>query len=33
MSADIPAKAREKILFFLKTKGPQTAAQIAKRLA
>jgi predicted ArsR family transcriptional regulator len=32
MSADIPAKAREKILFFLKTKGPQTAAQIAKRL-
>lgn len=29
---DIPAKAREKILFFLKTKGPQTAAQIAKRL-
>lgn len=29
---DIPAKAREKILFFLKTKGPQTAAQIARRL-
>ncbi|MBX3459065.1 MAG: transcriptional regulator [Planctomycetes bacterium] len=30
--ADIPAKAREKILFFLKTKGPQTAAQVARRL-
>lgn len=29
---DIPAKAREKILFFLKTKGPQTAAQVARRL-
>jgi predicted ArsR family transcriptional regulator len=32
MNAPIPAKAREKILYFLKTKGPQTAAQIAKRL-
>jgi predicted ArsR family transcriptional regulator len=32
MKTDIPAKAREKILFFLKTKGPQAAAQIAKRL-
>ncbi len=32
MSNDAPAKAREKILFFLKTKGPQTAAQVARRL-
>lgn len=30
--ADLPHKAREKILFFLKTKGPQAAAQVAKRL-
>ncbi|MCG3185336.1 MAG: hypothetical protein ICCCNLDF_03551 [Planctomycetes bacterium] len=29
---DIPHKAREKILFFLKTKGPQAATQIARRL-
>lgn len=32
MKTDIPEKAREKILFFLKTKGPQAASQIAKRL-
>lgn len=32
MKTDLPEKAREKILFFLKTKGPQGAAQIAKRL-
>lgn len=32
MKTDIPGKAREKILFFLKTKGPQAAGQIAKRL-
>ena len=32
MKNDLPEKAREKILFFLKTKGPQAAAQIAKRL-
>ncbi|MBZ0136372.1 MAG: transcriptional regulator [Planctomycetes bacterium] len=32
MKTDIPEKAREKILFFLKTKGPQAAGQIAKRL-
>ena len=28
----VPEKAREKILFLLKTKGPQSASQIAKRL-
>lgn len=32
MNQDVPTKAREKILFFLKTKGPQSASQIAKRL-
>jgi predicted ArsR family transcriptional regulator len=32
MKTDIPDKAREKILFYLKTKGPQAASQIAKRL-
>ena len=32
MKTDIPSKAREKILFLLKTKGPQAASQIAKRL-
>ncbi|MCA8914680.1 MAG: transcriptional regulator [Planctomycetes bacterium] len=32
MNTAVPEKAREKILFFLKTKGPQAASQIAKRL-
>ncbi len=32
MTIELPAKAREKILFYLKTKGPQTAVQVAKRL-
>jgi predicted ArsR family transcriptional regulator len=32
MHTDMPEKAREKILFFLKTKGPQSASQVAKRL-
>ena len=32
MKTEVPEKAREKILFFLKTKGPQAASQIAKRL-
>jgi predicted ArsR family transcriptional regulator len=32
MKTDLPEKAREKILFFLKTKGPQSASQVAKRL-
>jgi predicted ArsR family transcriptional regulator len=27
------ARARDKVLFYLKTKGPQTAAQLARRLA
>jgi predicted ArsR family transcriptional regulator len=33
MQTEAHGKAREKILFFLKTKGPQTAAQIARRLS
>lgn len=32
MTVALPSKAREKILFLLKTKGPQTAADIARRL-
>lgn len=32
MNFEAPTKAREKILFFLKTKGPQSASQIATRL-
>ena len=33
MKPDVAAKAREKILFYLKTKGPQAASQLAKRLS
>jgi len=32
MSTETPGKARQRILFWLKTKGPQTAADIAGRL-
>ena len=32
MLSDIPGTARERILFLLKTKGPQTAAQMAEGL-
>lgn len=33
MSSDAPGTGRERVLFVLKTKGPQTAARIAKRLS
>lgn len=33
MQTEAHGKAREKILFFLKTKGPQTAAEMARRLS
>jgi len=32
MSSDIPGSGRERVLFVLKTKGPQTAARMAKSL-
>ncbi len=32
MSNDAPGSGRERVLFLLKTKGPQTAARMAKRL-
>lgn len=32
MKPEDSARARDKVLFYLKTKGPQTAAQLAKRL-
>ena len=32
MSSDVPGTGRERVLFVLKTKGPQTAARIAKSL-
>jgi len=32
MSSDVPGSARERVLFVLKTKGPQTAARMAKSL-
>ena len=32
MSSDVPGSGRERVLHVLKTKGPQTAARIAKRL-
>jgi len=32
ISSDAPGTGRERVLFFLKTKGPQTAARMAKRL-
>ncbi len=32
MSTDAPVSARERVLFVLKTAGPQTAARMAKRL-
>lgn len=32
MSVDTPVSARERVLFVLKTRGPQTAARMAKRL-
>jgi len=32
MSSDAPGSGRERVLYVLKTKGPQTAARIAKRL-
>lgn len=32
MKPDDSARARDKVLFYLKTKGPQSAAQIARRL-
>ena len=32
MTSDVPSSARERVLHVLKTKGPQTSAQIAKRL-
>ncbi len=32
MSTDAPGSGRERVLFVLKTKGPQTAIRIAKRL-
>lgn len=33
MKPDESARARDKVLFYLKTKGPQTAAQLARRLS
>ena len=32
ISSDAPSSGRERVLFLLKTKGPQTAARMAKRL-
>jgi predicted ArsR family transcriptional regulator len=32
ISSDAPGTGRERVLFVLKTKGPQTAARMAKRL-
>lgn len=32
MNSDTPSSGRERVLFVLKTKGPQTAARMAKRL-
>ena len=33
MSTNAPGSARQRVLFILKTKGPQTAARMAKRLS
>lgn len=33
MTTDTPGSGRERVLFLLKTKGPQTAARMAKRLS
>ena len=32
MSSDVPGSGRERVLHVLKTKGPQTAARVGKRL-
>src|SRR5262245_60277052 len=33
MKPEDSARARDKVLFYLKTKGPQTAAQLSRRLS